>query len=82
MMTLRISAGKKQKLRAGDILGALTSSQGTGEQGIEGQQVGKITLFDQCAYVAVNRELAQTALNKLSHGKMKGKSFKAWLLKD
>ena len=82
MMTLRISAGKKQKLRAGDILGALTSSQDTGEQGIEGQQVGKITLFDQCAYVAVNRELAQTALNKFSHGKMKGKSFKAWLLKD
>lgn len=77
MMTLRISGGKKQKLRAGDILGALT-----GEQGIGGQHVGKITLFDQCAYVAVNRELAQAALNKLNHDKMKGRSFKVWLLKD
>lgn len=77
MVTLRISGGKRQKLRAGDILGALT-----GEQGVNGQQVGKITLFDQCAYVAVNRAVAQSALNKLNHGKMKGKSFKVWLLKD
>lgn len=77
MMTLRISGGKKQKLRAGDILGALTS-----ENGITGKQVGKITLFDHCAYVAVNREVAQTALNKLRNDKMKGKTFKIWLLKD
>jgi len=77
MMTLRVSGGKKQKLRAGDILGALT-----GEHGIEGRQVGKITLFDHCAYVAVNREVAQTALNKLRNDKMKGKTFKIWLLKD
>ncbi|TDR17478.1 ATP-dependent RNA helicase DbpA [Marinicella litoralis] len=77
MMTLRISGGKKQKLRAGDILGALTS-----ENGISGQQVGKITLFDHCAYVAVNRDTAQMALNKLRNDKMKGKTFKIWLLKD
>ncbi len=77
MMTLRISGGKKQKLRAGDILGALTS-----ENGITGQQVGKITLFDHCAYVAVNRDVAQIALNKLRNDKLKGKTFKIWLLKD
>jgi ATP-independent RNA helicase DbpA len=77
MMTLRISGGKKQKLRAGDILGALTS-----ENGITGQQVGKITLFDYCAYVAVNRDVAQIALNKLRNDKLKGKTFKIWLLKD
>ena len=77
MMTLRISGGTKQKLRAGDILGALTS-----ENGITGQQVGKITLFDYCAYVAVNRDVAQIALNKLRNDKLKGKTFKIWLLKD
>ncbi len=86
MMTLRISGGKKQKLRAGDILGALTSKQSASKKagvgnGIEGRQVGKINLFDHCAYVAVNREVAQVALNKLRNDKMKGKSFKAWLLK-
>ncbi len=77
MMTLRISGGKKQKLRAGDILGALT-----GANGISGQQVGKITLFDHCAYVAVARDVATVALNKLRNDKLKGKSFKIWLLKD
>ncbi len=77
MMTIRLSGGKKEKLRAGDVLGALTS-----ENGIHGQQVGKITLFDYCAYVAVNREVATVALNKLRHDKIKGKTFKAWLLKD
>lgn len=77
MMTLRISGGKKQKLRAGDILGALTS-----ENGILGKQVGKITLFNHCAYVAVSRSVAQVALNKLRNDKLKGKTFKIWLLKD
>ncbi len=82
MMTLRISGGKKQKLRAGDILGALTSKSGSNQGGIEGHQVGKINLFDLCAYVAVNREVVQVALNTLKKGKMKGKNFKVWLLKD
>lgn len=77
MMTLRISGGKKQKLRAGDILGALT-----GKQGIEGKQVGKINLFDHCAYVAVAREAADKALNKLRNDKIKSKTFKIWLIKD
>jgi ATP-independent RNA helicase DbpA len=77
MMTLRISGGKKQKLRAGDILGALT-----GSDGIAGEDVGKINLFDLCAYVAVKRPVAQSALNKLRTGKLKGKTFKIWLLKD
>lgn len=77
MMTLRISGGKKQKLRAGDILGALT-----GKQGIEGKQVGKINLFDHCTYVAVAREVAEQALKKLRHDKIKSKTFKVWLIKD
>jgi len=77
MMTLRISGGKKQKLRAGDILGALTA-----EHGIQGSQVGKISLFEDCAYVAVERKVAQKAMNKLINDKIKGKNVKVWLLKD
>lgn len=71
MATLHIDGGKKQKLRPGDILGALT-----GQDGIAGKDVGKIALFDQCAYVAVTRKQAANALDKLNRGKLKGRSFK------
>ena len=75
MTTLQIDGGKKQKVRPGDILGALT-----GENGIAGTQVGKIQVSDNVAYVAVNREVAKTALKKLQQGKLKGRSFRARLL--
>ena len=71
MATLQITGGKKQKVRAGDILGALT-----GKNGIQGKQVGKINILDNHAYVAVNREVANDALQKLSKGKLKGKNFR------
>ncbi len=71
MVTLQIDGGKKQKVRPGDILGALT-----GKNGIAGKQVGKIHIFDNCAYVAVSREASKPALKKLSEGKLKGRSFR------
>jgi len=71
MVTLQIDGGKKQKIRPGDILGALT-----GENGIAGKQVGKIHIFDHHAYVAVSRDAARPALRKLSEGKLKGRSFR------
>ncbi|EGV51670.1 ATP-dependent RNA helicase DbpA [endosymbiont of Riftia pachyptila] len=71
MVTLQIDGGKKQKVRPGDILGALT-----GKNGIAGKQVGKIHIFDNWAYVAVSRDAAQTALIKLGEGKLKGRSFR------
>lgn len=73
MVTLRIDGGKKQKVRPGDILGALT-----GKDGIEGKQVGKIMLADNWAYVAVNRDVAKAALKKLEDGKLKGRKFRVW----
>jgi len=71
MATLQIDGGRKQKVRPGDILGALT-----GENGIAGKQVGKINVFDFCAYVAVDRDAAKPALRKLRTGKLKGRSFR------
>ncbi len=71
MVTLCIGAGRKDKLRPGDILGALT-----GEAGIAGSQVGKIALFDYQALVAVERGIAQQALKRLSEGKIKGRSLR------
>jgi ATP-independent RNA helicase DbpA len=75
MATLQIDGGKKQKVRPGDILGALT-----GKQGVDGSEVGKIQVFDNKAYVAVNRTVTKVALKKLTEGKLKGKTFKVRLL--
>lgn len=74
-VTLCILGGRKDKLRAGDILGALT-----GETGIDGKAVGKIDILDQTAYVAIARPLAKVALNQLSQGKIKGKKYRVWQL--
>ncbi|WP_263080891.1 ATP-dependent RNA helicase DbpA [Endozoicomonas sp. Mp262] len=71
MVTLSIDGGKKNKVRPGDILGALT-----GEAGIPGNQVGKIAIFDFVSYVAIKRDSARQALNQLERGKIKGRKFK------
>jgi len=62
-------------VRAGDVLGALT-----GEAGIAGKSVGKITVTDYAAYVAVAREDAEKALGRLLNGKIKGRKFKVRML--
>ncbi|VAW52671.1 ATP-dependent 23S rRNA helicase DbpA [hydrothermal vent metagenome] len=77
MATILIDGGKKQKVRPGDILGALT-----GKEGIAGKQVGKIHVFDNRAYVAVDKKIARVALKKLSDGKLKGRSFRARLMQN
>ncbi|WP_038250021.1 ATP-dependent RNA helicase DbpA [Ghiorsea bivora] len=74
--TLQIGGGKKQKLRAGDILGALTS-----EGGIAGKQVGKINIGDNWSYVAVESSVVNIAQQKMGAGKLKGKTFRVRLLK-
>lgn len=71
MATIQIDGGKRQKVRPGDILGALT-----GEQGISGSQVGNINVFANWAYVAVHRDVANVALKKITNGKMKGRTFR------
>ncbi|MDA0381283.1 ATP-dependent RNA helicase DbpA [Vibrio owensii] len=76
MVTINIDGGKKQKVRAGDILGCLT-----GKNGITGAQVGKIHLFPMRAYVAVEKSVAKKALQTISNGRMKGRQFRARLLK-
>ena len=75
MITLCIGAGRKDKLRPGDILGALT-----GEAGIPGAQVGKIAIFDFQAFVAVDRSIAKQALQRLNSGKIKGRSLRVRIL--
>ena len=76
MSTILIDGGKKQKIRPGDILGALT-----GENGIAGAEVGKINIFDNRSYVAVQVDAMKPALKKLAEGKLKGRSFRSRLIR-
>lgn len=71
MKTLIIDAGRKDKLRPGDILGALT-----GAGGLDGQDVGKIDVFATRAYVAVNQRRARSTANTLRQAKIKGRKFR------
>ncbi len=75
MSTLLILGGRKDKIRPGDVMGALAA-----EAGLTREQVGKITVTDQSTYVAVARNIARDAVRKLSAGKLKGKTVKARIL--
>jgi ATP-independent RNA helicase DbpA len=77
MVTLQILGGRKEKIRPGDVLGALT-----GEAGFTREQVGKITVTDMSTYVAVVRNIAREAVKRLSAGKVKGKTVKVRALDD
>ncbi|MFW5427420.1 MAG: ATP-dependent RNA helicase DbpA [Methylophagaceae bacterium] len=72
MVTIQLDAGRKSKLRPGDILGALT-----GDAGLAGSDIGKIDIFDMSSYVAVERTALRQAMNYLSQGKVKGRSIRA-----
>jgi ATP-independent RNA helicase DbpA len=77
METLFLAAGRKNKLRAGDILGALTGDAGQ----LEGKDIGKIEIHDYFSYVAVNRKVASYALRKLQDGRIKGRKIRAEIAK-
>ena len=72
MVTIQLDGGRKDKMRPGDILGALT-----GDAGLAGSQIGKIDIFDRSSYVAIEHEGVRQALNYLSEGKVKGRAVRA-----
>ncbi|HAJ13052.1 MAG: ATP-dependent RNA helicase DbpA [Hydrogenophaga sp.] len=75
MMTLHIQGGRKEKIRPGDVLGALTA-----DLGYTREQVGKINVNDWSTYVAVDRDIARQAASRLNAGRIKGKSVKVRVL--
>jgi ATP-dependent RNA helicase DbpA len=77
MRTLQILGGRKEKIRAGDVLGALTK-----DLGFAATQVGKINVNEFSTYVAVAPEIAVQAERQLNAGKVKGKSVKVRLLES
>ena len=77
MVTLQILGGRKEKIRPGDVLGALT-----GEAGFTASQIGKINVNEQSTYVAVARGIARQALKRLLDGRIKGKKVRVRLLDE
>ncbi|MEQ6434702.1 ATP-dependent RNA helicase DbpA [Comamonas sp. w2-DMI] len=75
MMTIQIIGGRKEKIRAGDVMGAMCADFGYARE-----QIGKISVNDFSTYVAVDRRIASAACAKLNAGRVKGKSVKARLL--
>jgi ATP-dependent RNA helicase DbpA len=75
MQTIQIMGGRKEKIRPGDVLGALTK-----DLGFAGTQIGKINVNEFSTYVAVARDIAPQVLRKLAGGKVKGKTVRVRLL--
>ena len=78
MVTLQILGGRKEKIRPGDVLGALTGADGG--MAFTREQIGKISVTGFCTFVAVGRAVANAACAKLNAGKIKGKSVRARVL--
>jgi ATP-independent RNA helicase DbpA len=70
-VTIAVDAGRQDKLRPGDLLGALT-----GAAGLPATAVGKIDVFPTRTYVAIAREWHDKALRRLRAGKIKGRTFR------
>ena len=76
MTTLQLDSGKKNKIRPGDLLGALTK-----DAGLAGNKIGKINIYDMFSYIGVESDIADAALNHFRHGKVKGRKVKARIIK-
>ena len=77
MATIQIVGGRKEKIRAGDVLGALTK-----DLGYAGAQIGKININEFSTYVAVQADIAPKVCQRLAAGKIKGRSVKLRLMED
>ncbi|MDD3325093.1 MAG: ATP-dependent RNA helicase DbpA [Sulfurospirillaceae bacterium] len=75
MVTLCIDAGKKMKMRAGDILGTLTK-----DVGLDASCIGKIYIAEKYSYVAIGRDFVDKAFDALNSTKIKGRNFRVWKL--
>jgi ATP-independent RNA helicase DbpA len=78
MVTLQLLGGRKEKIRPGDVLGALTNDEGG--PAYTREQIGKIQVTEFCTFVAVSRDVAAAACAKLNAGKVKGKSVRVRLM--
>ena len=69
--TLYIDAGKKHKLRKGDVIGALTAGIG-----LDKNDIGIIESLNFCTYVAIKKEKIDFVIKSLNKHKIKGKFYR------
>ena len=69
---ISLGAGKKQKLRPGDLVGALTK-----DAGIPGDDVGKIAVQNSMSFVALKTRSVKRAMALFRDGKIKGKRVRS-----
>jgi ATP-independent RNA helicase DbpA len=74
MKTIYISGGKKDKLRPGDIVGAIV-----GEAQVDASVVGDISILSVHSLVAIREEFVKDVIGKLNAGKIKNRKFKVGL---
>jgi len=77
MATLQILGGRKEKMRPGDVLGALTAYAG-----FTREQIGRIDVTDYLTFVAVERSIAKEAVLRLDGGMVKGRYVKVKLVEE
>lgn len=77
MVTIAIYAGRRDKIRKGDLLGALT-----GELGFAPTDIGKITITDTTSYVGLRREVGMQALRALNNGQIKRRRVRASMVDE
>lgn len=66
-VTIYIGRGKKDKISKGDVLGFFTKNAG-----IDGKKIGRIDIYDKCAYCSMARDVAQSVVEKVKGLKIKG----------
>jgi len=76
MVTIAIQGGRSDKLRAGDIVGALTTAIG-----IAGADIGQISITDRISFVALAADAGPRALAGINNGSIKNRRFRAYLVK-
>jgi ATP-independent RNA helicase DbpA len=76
MVTIAIQGGRHDRLRPGDIVGALTTGVG-----IAATDIGQIAVNDRISFVAIVAPVASRALDGLAAGRIKNKRFRAYLVK-
>ena len=75
MSTIYISGGKRDKLRPGDIVGAIV-----GEAGIDFKDIGKVSVTKILSFAAIKTEFVEKVIQKLNAGKIKKRKFKVGLI--
>ena len=74
--TLLVMGGRKDKIRPGDVLGAICND----DVGIYGADVGKIDVTDKLTWVAVRGSVAKKAAEGLGKTKIKKRKFRVHLI--